>query len=154
MKTRIFPKAVKRGVRKVFGPTEQRSPKNLLHHPNPFCTGTSPVCTSTRGFLLPQPKRPLAPSTGHSWEFPIFDPSPRRFGLQTWIVPHKVGFFMVEETDGLAASKGLTAGVQHHRCAALHRSSVVALSCQKQSSFQRMKTLKSRVLTPQWRETP
>ena len=48
-----FQKVVRRGCKRCFGPREQRSPKSLLHHPNPVLHR----CNS----LLHQCKRPLAP---------------------------------------------------------------------------------------------
>ena len=50
--TSKVPKVVRRGCKRCFGPGEQRSPKSLLHHPNPVLH----LCNS----LLHQCKRTLA----------------------------------------------------------------------------------------------
>ena len=64
------PKVVRRGYKRSFGPTAQRSPKSLLYHGQPClhrCNLGTPGCTSARGLLLP-----LLTTFG---DFPVFDPS-------------------------------------------------------------------------------
>ena len=77
-----FPKVLRGGCKRSFGPREQRSPKSLLHHPKPIF---APVAKAVVGLvqktfrrpLLPGSKRPFAPSPKHFWEFPLFGQFPR-----------------------------------------------------------------------------
>ena len=69
---RKFPKVLRRGCKRSFGPREPRSLKSLLHLPKPLCTGATLFCTSARGFLLAGSKQPFASSPKHFLAFLIF----------------------------------------------------------------------------------
>ena len=77
------PKVVRRGCKRSFGPTSQRSPKSHLHRVQPCFAPVQPqVAPVQEGFRSLGSKdllHPLLTTFGH---FPIFDPSPRRSGLQ------------------------------------------------------------------------
>ena len=77
-----FPKVLRGGRKRSFGPREQRSPKSLLHHPKPrFAPCKMGVLGGAKDFsetFAPWgSKRPLAPSPKHFWEFPFFGQCPR-----------------------------------------------------------------------------
>ena len=55
-----------KGLRKVFCTTQ-----------NWFCTGAKWGCTGAKGFVLPESKRPFAPSPKDFWEFSLFGQFPR-----------------------------------------------------------------------------
>ena len=76
-----FPKVLRGGCKRSFGPREQRSPKSLLHHPKPHFAPEQKqfwvVPKTFRRPLLPGSKRPFAPSPKHFWEFSLFGQFPR-----------------------------------------------------------------------------
>ena len=67
------PKMVRRGCKRSFGPTAQRSPKSHLHHVQPCFAPVQPgVAPAQEAFrsLGPRFKRPFAPSPNHFRGFP------------------------------------------------------------------------------------
>ena len=54
-----------KGLFDSFGPTEQRSPKSLLHHRNPLLHRCNPISHQCKKLLLAGSKRPFAPSPNH-----------------------------------------------------------------------------------------
>ena len=77
------PKVVKRGCKRSFGPTAQRSPKSHLHHVQPSFAPVQPqVAPVQEAFRSLGSKDLLHPLLTTFGDFPIFDPSPRRSGLQ------------------------------------------------------------------------
>ena len=77
------PKVLRRGCKRSFGPTAQRSPKSLLHHVQPCFAPVQPqVAPVQEAFRSLGSKDLLHPLLTTFGDFPIFDPSPRRSGLQ------------------------------------------------------------------------
>ena len=76
-----FPKVLRGGCKRSFGLREQRSPKSLLHHPKPHLAPVQKqfwvVQKTFRRPLLPESKRPFAPSPKHFLEFSFFGQFPR-----------------------------------------------------------------------------
>ena len=79
------PKVIRRWCRRSFGPMAQRSPKSLLHHVQPCFAPVqpqvAPVQETFRSLGSNDLLHPLLTTFG---DFPFFDPSPRRSGLQTY----------------------------------------------------------------------
>ena len=67
-------KWLREGAKGVLDPKSKGPPSVSCTFRNLFCTGATLSCTGARGFLLPESKRPFAPSRNHFREFPIFDP--------------------------------------------------------------------------------
>ena len=79
------PKVVGRGCKRSFGPTAQRSPKSLVHQVQPCfapVTSANPGCTGAEAFRSLGSKDLLHSLLTTFGDFPIFDPSPKRSGLQ------------------------------------------------------------------------
>ena len=60
------------GAKGVLDPGGKGLPRVSCTFRNLFCTGATQFCTNARGFPLPRPERPSAPSRKLFWEFPIF----------------------------------------------------------------------------------
>ena len=79
------------GGKRCSGPREQRSPKRLLHRPNPILHQCNPIFSPVQphslapvqeAFRSLSPKDLLHPLPNHHQQCPVFDPSPRFFGVQ------------------------------------------------------------------------
>ena len=96
-------------MQKVFGPTAQRSPKSPLHHVQPcFATVQPKVAPVQEAFRSLGSKDRLHPPLTTFGDFPIFDPSPRRSGLQSQFMKTR-GFltrgFAISELESAAPSR-------------------------------------------------